>query len=126
MNKYLVLAASILVMYSCSSDSSEDTSPATLVQQNDNVPTTDSQNQLVTYEKDIAPLIANRCFRCHNDPVANGAPRGTSWINFAIVSERAASINTRIANGTMPPSGGLAQAERDLVAQWITDGMPEK
>lgn len=116
MNKFLLLAASMLVMYSCSSDSSEDTSPEVPVQ----------QNQLVTYDNDIAPLIANRCFRCHNDPVANGAPRGTSWVNFAIVSENAASINTRIANGTMPPSGGLAQAEKDLVAQWITDGMPEK
>jgi len=83
------------------------------------------ERQLLTYDADVAPLIASRCFACHNDPTRNGAPRNSTWVNFDIVSANAALINARVASGSMPPRGGLVQAERDVIAQWIADGMLE-
>ena len=80
----------------------------------------------ITYDKDIAPLISSRCFRCHNDPTANGAPRSTAWVNFDVVKRNASAISFRVGNGTMPPSAGLIQSERNLIDQWIKDGTLEK
>ena len=120
MKKIVLLFAALLLMYSCSSDDSANEETA-----QEETPVVEEQNQLITYDKDVAPLIASRCFRCHNDPTAFGAPPSATWVNFSIVSANAAGINARVANGTMPPSGGLAQAERDIIAQWIADGMLE-
>ncbi len=117
MRKFIILTATVFSMFSCSSDDSGDTQaeePATL---------TEVENQTITYDANVAPLIASRCFQCHNDPTANGAPSRSTWVNFDIVSANAARINARVANGSMPPSGGLAQAERDVIAQWIAGGM---
>lgn len=135
MKKIVLLFTALLLMYSCSSDDSADEETATEAEATPEeesgetpqgeTPVVEGENLLVTYDKDVAPLIASRCFRCHNDPTANGAPRSTTWVNFSIVSANAAGINARVANGTMPPSGGLAQAERDIIAQWIADGMLE-
>ncbi len=86
----------------------------------------ESSGPKVTYDKDIAPLISSRCFRCHNDPTANGAPRSTAWVDFDVVKRNASAINLRVGNGTMPPSAGLIQSERDLIDQWIKDGTLEK
>ena len=135
MKKILLLSAALLLMYSCSSDDSsdEETTPETEVAveeeteetTDEETPVVEEENLAITYDRDVAPLIANRCFRCHNSPTANGAPSRSTWVNFDIVSDNAARINARVANGTMPPSGGLAQAERDIIAQWIADGMLE-
>lgn len=130
MKKIILLSAALLFMFSCGSDDSsdEDTAPvveATPEEESSETPVVEGANQTVTYDRDVAPLIASRCFACHNDPTANGAPRSATWINFSIVSANAARINARVANGTMPPSGGLDQAERDIIAQWIADGMLE-
>ena len=102
-------------LFSCANDSQEEL--ALQVERD--------ENQLITYNLDVAPLLARRCFQCHDDPTANGAPSRSAWVNFSVVRANAAAINGRIANGTMPPSGGLPQAERDLIAQWIEDGMLE-
>lgn len=135
MKKFIILSATVFSMFSCGSDDSGDTEQveeeevavvAEPSQEEEEVPPVvivAPENSSVTYDADVAPLIASRCFRCHNDPTANGAPSRSTWINFDIVSANAARINARVANGSMPPSGGLAQAERDVIAQWIAGGM---
>lgn len=151
MKKLVLLSAAMLLMYSCSSDDSGDTDQATpdvevapeeevaevpvveeevvVVEEVVEVPQEEEpvveEVRLLTYDADVAPLIASRCFACHNDPTRNGAPRNSTWVNFDIVSANAALINARVASGSMPPRGGLVQAERDIIAQWIADGMLE-
>jgi hypothetical protein len=79
----------------------------------------------VSYEADIKPLIANRCVHCHGP---NGVWAGTTrdWTVFANVKNFAAAIKSKTADGSMPKdlagSGGLPQAERDLIACWVDDG----
>ncbi len=136
MKKIIILSVSVFLMLSCGSDDS-DTGQAQPLgeviqgeEQEEQMPLEDAPvveegNQLLTYDIDIVPLIAKRCFQCHNDPTANGAPRSSTWVNFDIVSANATRINARVANGSMPPSGGLAKVERDIIAQWIADGMLE-
>ncbi len=124
--KYLsiLVCSTFLFFASCGSDDSNEVEPEEPAPTEEPAPMPVASS--VTYDADIAPLISSRCFRCHNDPTANGAPRGATFVNFGIVSRFAGAINFRVGNGTMPPGNPLPQAERDLISQWISDGMLER
>ena len=89
---------------------------------------------LITYDKDVAPIISTYCLQCHGDPVANGAPSGAVFNTYeAITSDVAFDwpgfILDRLngVRGFMPPppSDPLEQEMIDIVAQWIEDGLLE-
>jgi len=88
---------------------------------------------LVTYSKDIAPLIADRCAMCHHD----GGSAPFALDTYADVKRRAALIATVTRNRYMPPwkadpSNGpfvgqhpLSDAEIALIAEWAAGGAIE-
>ena len=87
----------------------------------------------VTYHKDIAPLIADRCATCHHD----GGSAPFALDTYADVKRRAALIATVTRNRYMPPwkadpSNGpfvgqhpLSDAEIALIAEWAAGGAIE-
>src|SRR5262245_41701492 len=87
----------------------------------------------VTYSRDIAPLIADRCAMCHHD----GGSAPFALDTYADVKRRAALIATVTRNRYMPPwkadpSNGpfvgqhpLSDAEIALIAEWAAGGALE-
>jgi uncharacterized membrane protein len=86
----------------------------------------------VTFAK-IAPILKLNCVPCHEaNSGANFDARKKHVDNFTIAKDNAATIADRIQRettvaGFMPRGKAkLAQADIDLVKQWIADGLLEK
>jgi len=142
MKHFIILIFSFFLFTNCSSDDSDDTStnddspeqvtPPEEGSEETPPPTTTPvmtpTNSIVTYEKDIAPLISEKCFMCHNSPIANGAPIDATFIDFETVRDFASAINFRVGNGTMPNAQGggpLPTEQRKLIDDWVQGGMLE-
>ena len=77
----------------------------------------------ISFNTDIKPILEANCIKsgCHNGD--NGASR--NWSVFANVKDKATGIKTQTGSGSMPPTGGLPQNQRDLIACWVEDGANE-
>lgn len=80
----------------------------------------------VSYENYVKPLLTKNCATCHG---VDGSAE-TWWLNAHIYENAlrfANPIATTIINGTMPPPPKFpfSQRDRDLMAAWIANGMPE-
>jgi Tfp pilus assembly protein PilF len=87
----------------------------------------------VTYAKDIAPLLADRCGMCHHA----GGPAPFSLLTYAEVRKRATLIASVTASRFMPPwkvepddgpfigQRPLNDTEIALIRQWVDLGEPE-
>lgn len=75
----------------------------------------------VSYETQIKPILQTNCNKsgCHD-----GGSSLPNWSNLATVQSNAASIKTRVLNGSMPKDGTLTQQQKDLIACWVDDGAP--
>ncbi|MDG1728625.1 MAG: hypothetical protein P8K68_12630 [Algibacter sp.] len=109
---YLLLA---LLVFNCSSDSSDD------VQEQEE----ENQNSAVTYNNTVRAIISNNCTNCHGNPTANGAP--TSYTTYTQVRNGIDNIISRINNASnpMPQNGLMTQSLRDDIQQWKDDGLLE-
>lgn len=89
----------------------------------------------VDFNRDIRPILSNKCFACHGPDEATRAaglrldqppPAGSRAI-VAGRPERSELIRrvTRRGQGQMPPSGEpLGEAQVELLRRWITEGAP--
>src|SRR5881397_1804842 len=87
----------------------------------------------VTYTKDIAPLVADRCAMCHHP----GGAAPFSLLTYADVKRRATQIAGVTRKRFMPPwkadpengpfvgQHPLSDAEIDRIQQWVAAGAPE-
>ena len=77
----------------------------------------------ISYANEIATILTTRCnlAACH----AAGSSRG-DWTTYDNVKAKSASIKTRTASKSMPPSGStaLTQAQIDLIGCWVAGGAP--
>ncbi|MFT3680334.1 MAG: hypothetical protein QM791_08660 [Ferruginibacter sp.] len=68
----------------------------------------------------VKNLVATRCQSCHNSTVQNG---GMNWTIPCNIVANKGRINQRaVVEGTMPPTGTLPQAEKDIITAWINAG----
>lgn len=68
----------------------------------------------------VESLISTKCQSCHNNSVQNG---GMNWeVECNIVTHKANIKNRAVDLGTMPPTGPLTQAEKDIITNWINAG----
>ncbi len=84
----------------------------------------------VTFTKDVAPVLAQRCVRCHQP----GSVAPMSLLTYEEARPWAKSIRQAIADGVMPPwrpdpahgkwqnDMSLTQAERDTLIAWVDQG----
>ena len=89
--------------------------------------------QEITWYKDIAPLIQNKCASCHHE--GGGAP--FSLLSYEDVTKRASFIKDVVKSRYMPPwrpdnsyvhfanDRSLSQNEIDLLVKWIDNKKPK-
>jgi hypothetical protein len=97
----------------------------------------DSGAALVTYTKDIQPILVANCSPCHSTDRDGGHNAATSFADAVRVS---ADIVREIRTGGMPESGSgnqgcnrgdpgdpgcVSAADFDLIQRWIADGTPQ-
>jgi len=74
----------------------------------------------VSYSTSVSSIIQTNCAisGCHN---------GSQFPDFRVfknIQDNAAQIKTLTGNRTMPEEGSLTQAEINLIACWVDDGVP--
>jgi len=87
----------------------------------------------VTYSKDVAPIVNNRCVECHRP----GEVAPMSFLNYKEVRPRAAAIKEKVISRTMPPwladphygqfknDRRMSKTEIDTIVSWVNNGAPE-
>lgn len=93
-------------------------------------PDDDDDDETITYNQHIKPLLDTYCIGCHAGYLQgadrNGAPPQVNLDTYAGAVASAERGNIRIQGGTMPPgSGGIPQADRELFQKWIDQGLLE-
>ena len=126
--KKLVLGALLtlfLIISGCSKSSSSDEMSA-----DDNVITDDDPMTMAmprNYEDDIKGVISNNCLSCHTNPPVNNAPMSLETYTDVKNAVENRSLLSRINNSAnpMPPNGLLPSATRQIIEDWIDQGLPE-
>jgi hypothetical protein len=77
-----------------------------------------STTAAVSFSKQVLPLMQKSC-SCH---MSASIPPQLN--NYANVSANAESSLTSIKSGSMPPSGALSAADKDMFQSWISAGKP--
>jgi mono/diheme cytochrome c family protein len=68
----------------------------------------------------VKALIQANCVSCHNP---TGVQPNPNWTVDCNIVNQSASIKTRAVDlGTMPPTGPLSQANKDIISNWIAAG----
>jgi len=68
----------------------------------------------------VKALIQANCVSCHNP---TGVQPNPNWTVDCNIVNQSANIKTRVVDlGTMPPSGPLSQANKDIISNWIAAG----
>ena len=85
--------------------------------------TTGSSEQ---FDKTVKPLIAKRCFACHNSALKSGdldLGQFKTAESIAHDPEVWEKVSHRLLDGTMPPKGSPRPSQTDIeaVSRWITD-----
>ncbi|VFB04860.1 MULTISPECIES: hypothetical protein [Chryseobacterium] len=83
--------------------------------------------ELVTYNKDVKPIIEANCISCHS---AGGSASFQPWNNYSQVKNNIDKIIDRISrpNGDplkMPQGGSLSPSQITIITKWKTDGLSE-
>ncbi len=91
------------------------------------------QKPLVTFEKDVAPILRNRCLSCHEGDSRKADLELSSRERALAGGESGAAIvpgkpdesllYQRIKSGEMPPEGKdpLSESEQELIHRWIAE-----
>jgi len=77
---------------------------------------------IVSYKKDIAPLLKANCVSCHGPTEQSG--NGVRVDTYAKVSANLANITDLLVSGGMPPSGALPDQDIQLFQAWVDQGAP--
>lgn len=68
----------------------------------------------------VKNLISTKCQSCHNNTIQNG---GMNWeVECNIVTHKSNIKKSAVDDGTMPTTGPLTQAEKDIITNWINAG----
>src|SRR5438270_5029285 len=93
-------------------------------------------NRKVDFEKDIQPMLEQKCYSCHSDEVQQSglrldkrqnALRGGDYGPVILIGNSAESkLIKRMVNGDgglqMPPTGALSDEEIGIMRAWIDQG----
>lgn len=116
--KIIFALAMSLLLFNCSSDSSDDL-------QDDEDQQGMNPDVTITYDANIRSIMSNNCTQCHGSTPTNGAPFSLS--TFDQVKGRIGRIiaRTNSESNPMPRSGLMPIALRDMIKQWEVDGLLE-
>lgn len=70
-----------------------------------------------------------KCTACHSSAVTGaargGAPVDINYDTYAAAKAEATPAASEVAEGAMPPGGGLTDAEKEQIYAWAQCGTPE-
>ena len=112
-----------LIFASCSSSNDDDMSGEGTMEDDDPMVMPMARN----YEDDVKPLIESNCLSCHSNPPVNNAPMSLVTFDDVKNAVETRSLLARINSSTspMPPQGRLPAATRQIIEDWIDQGLPE-
>jgi hypothetical protein len=70
----------------------------------------------------VKTLMQNNCQSCHNNSIANGGMNWTVDCNIVTNKDRIKARAVDNNPSSMPPSGPLAQADKDKITAWLNAG----
>ncbi len=73
----------------------------------------------MSFANQILPLLKANCVSCHGPSQQNAGVRLDS---YNVVKTNLTAATNAIANGIMPPTGGLSTAQRQLFQNWVNQG----
>ncbi|MEN3324357.1 cytochrome c [Mariniflexile soesokkakense] len=113
--------ATIILLFNCSSGSDDETSPTPNPNPNPN------PSGKVTYNANIKSIMNAHCTSCHGNPPTNSAPMSLTTYSQVKSAVETRGLISRInsTNNPMPQSGLMSQNNRDLIQQWVDDGLLE-
>jgi mono/diheme cytochrome c family protein len=80
---------------------------------------TSDTGTLVSFSKQIFPILEANCVRCHGPSRQNNGVRVDSYTE---VKSRLSMVTHALVDGLMPPSGALPLANRQLFQAWVDEG----
>ncbi|MGI9651718.1 c-type cytochrome [Chryseobacterium sp. RLHN22] len=111
MKKLMYIISSAVVLVACDSRTYEEISDKTPVA------------EVVTYNKDVKPIIETNCVSCHS-------PGVQALTNYSQVKNNIDNIIDRISRPTgdplkMPQGGSLSPSQITIITKWKADGLSE-
>lgn len=81
---------------------------------------TDLPFEVVTFSKNVKPILENRCSTCHYD--------GSKFLNllqYSVAFSNGIKMRESVTNGEMPLNNltGISDVERYIIRKWVNDGM---
>lgn len=135
MNSKIFIFLSLLILVSCSDDSSDDFTQDNAYGNNNNNDNNDNNDTVVTetytYTDHIQSIMTTNCVLCHSNPPKNGASSSLTTYEDVKNSVKNMGLIDRITRnegdvGFMPKNGTkLPQNLIDQIIQWKNDGFPE-
>jgi hypothetical protein len=115
MKKIAYIITSAVLFVACESRTYEEIS--------DNTPIP----EVVTYTKDVKPIVDNNCIVCHSP---GGAASFQPWTSYDQVKGHIDDILDRIQRPAgdplkMPKGGALSQPQINIFIKWKADGLNE-
>lgn len=115
MKKMMCIISLALVSIACESRTYEEISDKTPVA------------ELVTYNKDVKPIIEANCIICHSP---GGAASFQPWTSYNQVKNNIDNIINRISRPVgdpqkMPQGGSLSPVQIEIITKWKADGLTE-
>ncbi|OCK51859.1 hypothetical protein BA768_15230 [Chryseobacterium sp. CBo1] len=115
MKKLMYIISSATVFIACESRTYEEISDKTPVA------------EVVTYNKDVKPIIEANCISCHSP---GGPASFQPWTSYNQVKNNIDKIIDRINRPTgdpqkMPQGGSLSPSQISIFTKWKVDGLSE-
>jgi len=84
-------------------------------------------NRTVTYQSDVATIMFNNCLTCHSGNAPSDGLDLSTYANVRFAAEQRNLIQRmNDATNPMPQNGLLSPEIRQIMDQWIEDGLLEQ
>ena len=77
----------------------------------------------LSFQQDVAPILAANCGRCHGGPTIGGAPDDMR-VTYPIASARRMLLQMRVEAREMPPRWELEADQIEIISRWATQADP--
>lgn len=124
MKKYMILGLILLLsgLLGCSGSDNSEGVPEEETNDNGGGNAMD-----LTYTADIRPIIQSNCLSCHGNPPTNNAPMSLTTYSLVKSAVENRGLVNRINSSVnpMPPDGRMPLATRQMITDWVNQGLPE-
>jgi uncharacterized membrane protein len=105
-----------VLLFACSAMATTEVKPHKVVTY------TDVPFETVSFEKNVKPIVQNRCAACHTG--TNGL---LNLLDYSVAKDNGSKIRSNMISGRMPLRNltGISDYERFVIRAWVDKGMKE-